>query len=159
MKTDVNDTLRDKGTDAVRARHDKAKKYRTGGPRKAADKGLLWPYQPRPFSQIPRRPWLHAGHFIRGEVVMTVAPGGYGKTTLEILNAIEMALGRGLIGPAPVAGPMCVAYWNAEDTDEEVERHIAATCIRYGIDPELLRAKLFLGSRLTGKRRIAWVDR
>jgi hypothetical protein len=119
---------------------------------------LLAPYQPRDFSNIPRRRWLHAGHYIRGEVVMTVAPGGYGKTSLIICNSLEMATGRGLIGP-PAQGPLHVAYWNAEDEDTEIERRIAAACLRHEIDPALLKDHLFLGSRLTNRRRIAAADR
>jgi hypothetical protein len=119
---------------------------------------LLRPYIARPFSQIPRRQWLHGGHYIRRQVVMTVAPGGYGKTSLIICNAIEMSTARGLIGPAPLA-PLRVAYWNAEDDDDEVERRIAAVCIRYGIDPNCLEKQLFLGSRITGSQRIAMLDR
>ena len=60
---------------------------------------------------------------------MTVAPGGYGKTSLIIVNVIEMCLGTGLIGPAPSGGQLSVAYWNAEDPPEEVERRIAAVCL------------------------------
>jgi hypothetical protein len=116
---------------------------------------LLHAYSPRPFSEIPRRQWLHAGHYIRRLVVMTVAPGGWGKTTLILCNAVEMCLALGLLGPAPVGGPLRVAYWNAEDEEEEIERRLAAICIRYDIDPERLRGQLFLGSKITGGRRLA----
>jgi hypothetical protein len=117
-------------------------------------RALLWPYQARPFSLIPRRRWLHAGHYVRGQVVMTVAPGGYGKTSLILCNAIEMATGRGLIGPAP-NGPLRVAYWNAEDPDDEIERRIAAACLHHQVNAADLRGQLFLGSKLSGIRRIA----
>jgi hypothetical protein len=119
----------------------------------------LHAYAPRPFSQIPRRQWLHAGHYIRQQVVMTVAPGGYGKTTLLIANSIEMCTGLGLIGPAPPHGPLRVAYWNAEDPEEEIERRIAAACLHHKIDPEGLRGRLFLGSKITGRRRLASPDK
>jgi len=120
---------------------------------------LLHAYAPRPFAQIPRRQWLHAGHYIRQQVVMTVAPGGYGKTTLLITNAVEMCTGLGLLGSAPPGGALRVAYWNAEDPEDEVERRVAATCLRHNIDPEALRGQLFLGSRITGRRRLASLDR
>jgi AAA domain/Bifunctional DNA primase/polymerase, N-terminal len=120
---------------------------------------LLHAYAPRPFAQIPRRQWLHAGHYIRQQVVMTVAPGGYGKTTLLITNAVEMCTGLGLLGSAPPGGAMRVAYWNAEDPEDEVERRVAATCLRHNIDAEALRGRLFLGSKITGRRRLASLDR
>jgi AAA domain len=90
---------------------------------------------------------------------MTVAPGGFGKTSLIICNALEMITGRGLIGPAPAVSDLRIAYWNAEDPDEEIERRIAATCLRHNIDAATLPDHLILGSRLTGKRRIAWINR
>jgi AAA domain-containing protein/bifunctional DNA primase/polymerase-like protein len=120
---------------------------------------LLHAYAPRPFSQIPRRQWLHAGHYIRQQVVMTVAPGGYGKTTLLIANAVEMCTGLGLLGSAPPGGALRVAYWNAEDPEDEVERRIAAACLRHDINPETLRDRLFLGSKITGGRRLASLNR
>jgi hypothetical protein len=116
-------------------------------------------YKPRPFSQIPRRQWLHAGHYIRQHVVMTVAPGGYGKTALVMLNAIEMASGRGLIGPAPKAGRLRVLYWNAEEPEEEVERRLAAICIHHQVDQDGLSEFLFLGSTITEVHAIASSDR
>ena len=127
-------------------------------PPAGSGKPLLWAYEGQAFADIPRRRWLHAGHYIRGQVVMTVAPGGYGKTSLVLCNAIEMTTGRGLLGPAP-PDALHVAYWNAEDPDDEIERRIAATCLQHAIDPAELRGRFFLGSRLTGRRRIASVDR
>jgi hypothetical protein len=120
---------------------------------------LLRPYVTRPFSMIPRRAWLHGAHYIRGQVVMTVAPGGYGKTSLILCNAMEMVTGRGLIGPAPPTGPLRVAFWNAEDPDEEIERRIAAICTKHNVDPALLQDRFYLGSRLANKRRVASVGK
>jgi hypothetical protein len=119
---------------------------------------LLRPYKPRPFSEIPRRQWLHAGHYIREYVVMTVAPGGYGKTSLILCNMIEMATAKGLLGPAPPA-PLRVAYWNAEDPDDEIERRIAAICLRYNIEPACLDNQLFLGSKITNNQRFAMLGK
>jgi hypothetical protein len=118
----------------------------------------LHAYIARPFAQIPRRQWLHAGHYIRKHVVMTVAPGGFGKTTLILCNAIEMATGTGLIGSSP-SGTLRCAYWNAEDEQEEIERRIAAICLRYKLNQAALSAGLFLGSKITGKERLAKLDR
>ena len=119
----------------------------------------LAPYVARPFSQIPLRQWLHAGHYIRQQVVMTVAPGGYGKTSLIIVNVIELCLGIGLIGPAPSGGQLRVAYWNAEDPPEEVERRVAAVCLHHEIEPERLEGQLYFGSKIIGDQRIAMLDR
>jgi hypothetical protein len=111
-------------------------------------------YAPRPFAEIPRRRWLHAGHFVRRTVTMTVGPGGFGKTSLEICNAIEMVTGKGLIGPAPVEQTN-VLYWCGEDEAAEIERRIAATCLHHEVDPESLRDRLFLGNKVTDHSRLA----
>jgi AAA domain len=115
-------------------------------------------YRPRPFSEIPPRAWLHAGHYIRRHLVATVAPGGWGKTTLTMLNAVEMRLHHGLIGPDPTEGPLCVCYWNAEDPAEEIERRLAAICLRYEIEPAELASGFYLGNRIFGQR-LASLDR
>ena len=99
----------------------------------------LRPFVPRPAADIPPRRWLHAKHYIRNNVVMTVAPGGYGKSSLVIANAIEMVLGRGILGPPPTEGAVRVAYWNIEDPAEEVERRIAAFCQHHDDRPRRAR--------------------
>jgi len=116
-------------------------------------------YRPRPFHLLPIRPLMHAAHFFRRRVVMTVAPGGWGKTALDILNAVEMVLGVGLIGPAPVERPLRVLYWDGEDTEDEVERRLAAICIHYKLDREAFGDRLHLGSRLVDTHRFAEQDR
>lgn len=109
----------------------------------------LFAYKPRLFKEIPPRQWLHAKHYIRRHVVMTVAPGGYGKSSLLLLNAIELATGRGLIGPAP-RERVRTAYWNAEEAEpEEIERRIAAICIAHHIDAKELDGWLFLGLKVS----------
>ena len=53
----------------------------------AVDLPTIEAYEPRPLEQIPRRQWLHAMHYIRQFMVMIVAPGGWGKSALVVLNA------------------------------------------------------------------------
>jgi hypothetical protein len=125
----------------------------------SATSSLLRAYVPRPFCEIPRRRWLHAGHYIRQQVVMTVAPGGYGKTALVLCNALEMGTGKGLIGPSPIEGRVRVLYWNAEDPEDEVERRIAALCIHYRINQADLAGYLFLGSKIGNGERLGHLDR
>ena len=167
MKGDLNDVLREQGPDAVRERLNRAQRANsqtdesppfTFDEEEFATELPLHAYVPRPFDQIPPRGWLHAKHYVRKTVVMTVAPGGYGKTALFLLNAIEMAIGRGLIGPAPNE-QIRVLYWNGEDDEDEVERRIAAICLHHNIEPETLRGVLFLGSKVTNGARLARRDR
>jgi hypothetical protein len=125
----------------------------------STDKPLLWFYVPKDPKKIPQREWMHAKHYIRKHVVMTSAPGDFGKTSLVLCNSIEMATDRGLIGPPPFHGPYRVAYWNAEDPDDEIDRRIAAICLHYDIDQNILKDQLIIGGMLPTGSRLAWVHK
>lgn len=96
-------------------------------------------------AQIPRRQWLYGRHYIRRFPTATVAPGGLGKTSLIIVEALAMVTGRPLLGVA-VPEPLRVWLWNGEDPREEIERRVAAACRHYGITPEEIGDRLFLDS-------------
>src|SRR6188768_2915879 len=49
-------------------------------------------------STIPPRAWLYGRHYIRKYVSVTVSPGGVGKTSKSIAEALAMATGRDLLG-------------------------------------------------------------
>jgi hypothetical protein len=68
-------------------------------------------------AKIPRRCWLYAMHYMRKVVTATVAPGGFGKTTLALYEAISM-IGLG----------HRVWYVSGEDDKDEIDRRIAAHC-------------------------------
>jgi len=66
---------------------------------------------------LPPRGWIYGTHYIRGYVVATVAPGGFGKTTLALHEALNMVL-QGYR----------VWYISGEDDLTEISRRIAAFC-------------------------------
>ena len=92
----------------------------------------------------PRR-WLYGKHLIRGYVSATVSPGGVGKTTLELTEAIALATGRDLLGVA-VRERVRVWHYNLEDPRDELLRRAWAICERFDIDPSELEGWLFLDS-------------
>jgi RecA-family ATPase len=94
---------------------------------------------------IPRRQWLYGQHYIRRFVSATFAPGGVGKSSLVLAEALAMVTGRDLLGHKP-AGKLRIWCWNGEDPREEVERRIIATCIHYGIEPGKIADRLYLNS-------------
>lgn len=99
-------------------------------------------------AQIPRRQFLYGRHLIRGFVSATVAPGGIGKSSLALVEAVAMAAGLDILGVRPVA-QLRVWYANLEDPREEIERRIAAICKHFRIKPEDLGDRLCIDGRDT----------
>lgn len=110
-----------------------------------ANKVTPSPFALRDPKLIPPRQWLYGTHLIRGFVSMTVAPGGLGKSSMVLVEALAMATGRDLLGIQP-RGTSRVWVWNGEDPKEELERRIAAACIHYGIDADQLVDRLLVDS-------------
>jgi AAA domain len=100
------------------------------------------PFVYREPSKIPRRQWLYGNHYVRQYVSATFAPGGLGKTSLVLVEAIAMASGRSLLG-VPVPKRLRVWYWNGEDPAEETERRIAAILLHFKIPHEEIEGWLF----------------
>ncbi|GJD52698.1 hypothetical protein OPKNFCMD_5464 [Methylobacterium crusticola] len=108
------------------------------------------PIRATPFSWVdpkalPPRRWLYGRHYIRQYATATIAPGGLGKTSLALVEAVAMATGRSLLGAEP-RKRLRVWYWNGEDPQDEVQRRIAAVCVHYDIGREELEGRLFLDS-------------
>jgi hypothetical protein len=94
---------------------------------------------------IPPRQWLHAKHYIRRFVSSTVAPGGLGKSSLDLVEAVGMTAGRDLLR-GTTARPLNVWYWNLEDPREEIERRIAAIMLHYKIHQDEISGRLSVNS-------------
>jgi len=97
---------------------------------------------------IPRRQFIYGKHLTRGTVSATVAPGGVGKSSQKLVDAVAMAIGRDLVGDQP-ARPLRVWYINLEDDLEESERKVAAILIHFRIDPSELGDRLYIDGRDT----------
>lgn len=94
---------------------------------------------------LPRREFAFGTHYIRKYVSVTVSPGGLGKTSNSIVEALSMTSGRGLAGIKP-PHPLRVWIFNAEDPRDELTRRIMAACIHYSLKPADLEGKMFLDS-------------
>ena len=94
---------------------------------------------------IPPRVRLYGDRLVARYVSLTVSPGGLGKSSLALVEAVAIATGRPLLGVQPAA-KMAVWYFNSEDGLEEIERRLAAICIQYGVTPEQFGDRLFIGS-------------
>ncbi|MGJ3264311.1 MAG: AAA family ATPase [Salinarimonas sp.] len=103
---------------------------------------------------IPQRDWLYGGHYIRKFLGVTVAPGGVGKSSLTIVEALAMASGRDLLGVQP-QGRFRVWLWNGEDPIEELQRRVIAAMKYYSLSREDVEGWLFLDSGRTSEIIIA----
>ena len=106
-----------------------------------------WPTAFKPFdpAKLERRQWLYAKHYARKFVSATIAPGGAGKSSLGLAEAIAMATGRPILGHLPPKR-VRVWYWGGEDPIDELMRRVAALCALHDVPMEELEGWLFLDS-------------
>lgn len=83
---------------------------------------------------LPRREFVYGTHLVRKYVSVTVSPGGIGKTSLTIAEALAMVSGKPLLGIKP---PRRLNVWlfNAEDPRDEMDRRIMAAAVHYRLKP------------------------
>lgn len=142
-----------KNPDAFLARHGAPEDYhpsaRLNGHRKGADsednpltaKAFVW-LDP---AIIPPREWLLGTVAIRGFVTVLVAPGGVGKTTYALAQALAIATGKPLLGDHVFQ--RCAAWvLNLEDPREEMQRRVTAAMIQHRIHSTELASQLFIHS-------------
>lgn len=99
---------------------------------------------------IPPRPWVYGRHMIRKQVSVTVAPGGVGKSSLTLVEALCLATGRQLLGEWVPDEPLRAWVYNLEDPREEMERRVIGAMMHHGVSPEEIGGRLFLD---TGRER------
>ena len=93
---------------------------------------------------IPRRQWVYGHHLIRKFVSLTIAPGGTGKSSLVIAEALAMVSGMPLLGVVPKS-KLRVWIFNAEDPLDELQRRVLAAAAHYNLSEENFTG-LFLDS-------------
>jgi RecA-family ATPase len=139
MKDDINDTLRTKGEDAARARHDQARKYqpspksprpRTIAPRRPAPLSWIdmsnWDNEP-----IPKQEWAVLNRIPLRQCVLFSGEGAAGKSTVELHRSAAHVLGRDWLGTMPEKGPAILI--DAEDGADVLHRRLADIIRHYGV--------------------------
>jgi len=104
------------------------------------------PFTWRDPASIPPRRWLYGRHLIRKFLSLDIAPGGLGKSSVKIVEALALASGRALLGKEVFEGPHRVWLYNLEDPSEETERRIHAAVQWYDLLPEDLGDRLYVDS-------------
>jgi AAA domain len=106
---------------------------------------VLRPFVPFDPAALPPRRFLFGKHYQRRTTGGTVAPGGTGKSSLEMVEGVSMATGRNLLGEEPKER-VRVWYHNGEDNMDELNRRLAAICQYYNIPLEELPGWFFMTS-------------
>jgi hypothetical protein len=81
---------------------------------------------------IPPRQWLYGTQLLRGFVSVLVAPGGTGKSAYAMAVATAIASGRPILGEN-IFARVNVAVLNLEEPLDELDRRLAAICIRHKV--------------------------
>lgn len=106
---------------------------------------IACPFIWRDPASIPMREWVYGGHYIRKFVSLTLAPGGVGKSSLTMVEALAMSVDRPLLGVRP-EGRFRVWLWNGEDPLDELQRRMTAAILRFDINPAEVEGQLFMNS-------------
>lgn len=106
---------------------------------------------------LPRRDFVYGTHLIRKYVSVTVSPGGLGKTSLTIAEALAMVTGRPLLGTKPSKALRCWLF-NAEDPRDEMDRRIMAAAMHFRLTPKDVEG-LFLDTGREQDLIVAYEDK
>ena len=109
--------------------------------------GILQP------SRRPPRDWLVRHRLMRKHTTVTAAAPGVGKSTLTIEEAVSLASGKDFLRFG-IDRPRRVAVINNEETRDELERRIEATCVRFSVPFEAIAETLYLHSGVDAEKFI-----
>jgi hypothetical protein len=108
---------------------------------------LLKPYQAQDPTTLPNMAWLYGTSALRGEVGITIATSGVGKTSLQLLFLYDMATAS-LELEKLHKGPLRAGFISFEDSQDVLERRIEAIRKHYGGADNIFQDRLFVASFL-----------
>ena len=103
------------------------------------------PWKEIDLAAIPKTEFLYKGFYARGYTSVTLAAPKVGKSLLGLVEAIDMATGRGILTGVR-AEPMTAVYYNAEDDQDEINKRVSAVLSHYGIPQSEIEGRLFATS-------------
>lgn len=84
---------------------------------------------------LPRTEWVIPGRLAAKFITLTVAPGGSGKSTLTMQEAVSVASGINCCGMSDmIEAPVWV--FNNEDPMDELKRRVSAICAHFNVPRE-----------------------
>jgi hypothetical protein len=105
-------------------------------------------------ADLPRRQWVLGTDYLRGACGLTIAPGGVGKSTLVLQEAIAIATGDGRICGGDVVEQTKVWYINAEEPSDEIKRRAAGVLRHFEVSREQVDGRVFFSSGVDDERFI-----
>lgn len=105
-----------------------------------------------PSARAPRD-WLVPYRMMRRHVTMTTAAPGVGKSTLAIEECVSQSSGIDFLGFG-ITRKHRVAIINNEETRDELERRIEATCVHFDVPFEAIAETLFVYSGVDAEKII-----
>jgi hypothetical protein len=112
------------------------------------------PYQFPDEAEIALWKWLYGRILLRGNVTITAATGGTGKSTKAIPEALSMTSGKPILGEM-VPFPMRVLLINLEDDRNTMEKRIAAAMRLHGLTKAEVGDRLFVIAKGERKLKVA----
>jgi DNA polymerase bacteriophage-type len=104
----------------------------------------------------PPREWIYGRQLCRCFASSLVAPGDIGKTTMRLIQAVELATGRELLGHR-IYQRCRVLVVCLEDDRNELHRRLLAICKHHQVDPADLKGWLFCAD-INGPKLVEAVD-
>jgi hypothetical protein len=95
---------------------------------------------------IPRREFVYGKHLIRKFLSATISPGGVGKTTLMMIEAVAMAAQRRLLGVKIYEKNLRTLHINLEDPQDELDRRYHAILKHFGLNHSEIGDRVFIHS-------------
>ena len=92
-------------------------------------------------ADIPQRPWLAPGYFLRGSVTVVTGAGASGKSSLMCGYAVALALGKAYHRMVPRHACRVMSY-DIEDDRDEQRRRMSAVLRHVGSSPQDIRGQV-----------------
>lgn len=96
-------------------------------------------------ASIPRVEYVYNRFYAKGYTSVTAAPPKVGKSLLGLIEAVDMASGKGILTGEPQA-PQRVYYYNAEDDINTIRNRVGAILQHYGMDHSDINGRLAVHS-------------
>jgi len=103
------------------------------------------PWAETDLSKIPHPEFVYGDFYAAGYTSVTLAAPKVGKSLLGLVEAVDMATGRGLLTGVP-REPIRTIYFNAEDDQDVINERVSAILTHYRIPQSELAGMLYATS-------------